>query len=175
MYRVHRPPVRVEHGSNFLRLFELQDQLIEHKFPYNHLVIHEYLISCAGDIYREIAKRYPDYNYIYEKWTTLQKWCQRTGGLTWGDYILYKRLMGEPYYDNKKRLYMQNLETLKQKTDETPMDLKRKTIMLKSLAMIEGLITWVERLHPPPPHEELDELTEAIADYFPEQFWSEKS
>lgn len=163
----------VKKRYDLLRLFQLQNTLIEHKFPENHLAIHEYLISCAGDIFREMTRMYPWYPYINEKWGTLQKWCRGQGNLRWGDYILYERLMAEPYYAEKKNLYMQNLKILKDQTTETNMEPKRKVVMLKALAMIYGLITWFESLHPPPPHKELEELTDAIADYFPKEFWED--
>lgn len=157
--------------AEMVKLFELQDQLIEHKFPYDFIAIHEYLISCAGDIYREMTHKHPWYPYIDEKWSMLTKYCYRSGGLTWGDYILYERLMHEPYYESKRRQFMEGLQSLKEQTRSTVMDEKRKRVMMKSLEMIEGLIKWFESLHPPPPHTELDELTGAIADYFPEDFY----
>lgn len=157
------------------RLFQLQDQLIEHKFPYNGIVIHEYLISSAGDIYREMThfEAFIHYGYIDEKWSTLAKWCLRTGGLTWGDYILLKRLMEMPSYQPKRDQYLKNLRYLREETVKTYMDSKRKKVMLESLDMIEALIKWFESLKPYPPREQLDKLTEAISNYFPREFWAE--
>lgn len=162
-----------EETSALIRLFRLQDHLIEHKFPYNGITIHEYLISCAGDIYREMTKRYPHYGYIDEKWSTLTKWCYRLGGLTWGDYILLERLMADPAYQPKRDQYLKNLHHLREETVKTPMNDKRKDVMLASLDMIEALIRWFESLRPKPPREQLDKLTEAISNYFPREFWAE--
>lgn len=153
------------------RLFDLQDELIEHKFPHNHIAVHEYLISCAGDIYREMAKKYPNYGYIYEKWSTLQKWCRGRGHFTVGDYEEYEQLMKEPYYEEKKKRYLPNLQRLKDETAKTTMEPKRKDVMMSSLEMTSGLIKWFETLRPVPPQAELEKLTDAVSEYFPKQFY----
>ena len=164
---------RREETSALIHLFRLQDRLIEHEFPYNGIAIHEYIISCAGDIYREMAKRWPHYGYVDEKWSTLTKWCYGSGGLVWGDYILLKRLMESPSYQHKRDEYLRNLRLLREETVKVPMDIKRKQIMLESLEMIEALIKWFESLKHHPPREQLDKLTEAISNYFPREFWAE--
>jgi len=154
------------------RLFRLQNDLIEHKFPKDHIALHEYLISCAGDIYREMTRKTPYYYYINEKWSTLAGYCGRFGGLRKGDYEELAMLMREPYYKPKRDVYMKNLERLKDETRKARIDEKRKRVMVAALDMIEGLVRWFESLDPYKyPKAEFDALTDAIANYFPEQFY----
>jgi hypothetical protein len=162
----------IEDEFELERLFKLQDSLIEHKFPSNHIAIHEYLISCAGDIYREMTHKTPYFRYIDEKWRALMKYCYRLGGLTKGDYEELAMLMREPYYKPRRDEYLRNLERLKAETIKARIDEKRKSVMLAALNMIEGLIRWFESLDPYKyPKAEMDALTDAIANYFPEQFY----
>lgn len=80
--------------------------------------------------------------------------------------------MAEPYYKPKRDLYLLNLERLRQETVKTPMDSKRKDVMLASLNMIKALIFWFESLDiTTPPKRELNKLTDAIAEYFPKKFY----
>ena len=154
------------------RLFQLQDTLIEHKFPTNHIAIHEYLISCAGDIYREMTHRTPYYRYIDEKWRALMEYCYRLGGLRKGDYEELAELIREPYYKPRRDAYLRNLERLKAETIKARIDEKRKRVMITALNIIEGLIRWFESLDPYKyPKAEMDTLTDAIADYFPKKFY----
>jgi len=162
----------IEDEFELKRLFKLQDILIEHKFPSNHIAIHEYLISCAGDIYREMTHKTPYFKYIDEKWRALMKYCYRLGGLTKEDYEELAMLMREPYYKPRRDEYLRNLERLKAETIKARIDEKRKSVMLAALNMIEGLIRWFESLDPYKyPKAEMDALTDAIANYFPEQFY----
>ena len=165
----------LKRGCRLPRLFQLQDQLIEHKFPYDAVVIHENLISYAGDIYREMthSELFIHYGYIGEKWSNLTKWSLGFGGLTSGDYEELRELMRDPSYDLKRDEYLKNLRHLREETVKTPMDNKRKDVMLASLDMIEGLIKWFESLRPIPPREQLNKLTDAIANYFPRKFWAD--
>jgi len=162
--------------QNVLRsLFILQDSLIEHKFPKNFIAIHEYLISCAGDIYREMTKVTPYFYYVDEKLRTLYGYCYRPGGLTVGDFDEYKRLMGTPYYKPKRDLFLSNLNLLKRRTQAANIEPKRKRVMMEALNMIEALIRWFESLNPyGNPREQLEKLTDAVADYFPREFWRER-
>lgn len=155
------------------RLFTRQHELIEHKFPTNHIAVHEYLISNAGDIYREMTRRYPHYEYIEEKWASLHKYAFRADfGLTSGDWEELTALLQEPYYKPQRDAYMQNLQILKTETEQADIDPQRKKIMMESLKMIEALIAWFESLDPAAtPTDQLDRLTEAIAKYFPREFW----
>ena len=51
-----------------LHLYNIQNELLEHKFPHRPPLQPEYIISCAGDVYREIAGRdWPAPSYIGEK------------------------------------------------------------------------------------------------------------
>jgi len=155
-------------------LFWIQDELLEHKFPYDYIAVHEYLISCAGDIYREMTRRHPHYGYIEEKWVTLQKYCFRPGGLTSGDFAELKMLLQEPFYRPQRDLYLKNLEELKAETTKAEIEDTRKKVMLASLDMISALITWFESLNPDElPIDALDSLTGSIAEYSPKQFYAE--
>lgn len=163
---------RIAQQETLYELFELQTQLIEHKFPHDFIVIHEFLISAAGDIYREMTRRWPHYRYIEEKWSTLQKYCSRPPGLTVGDWSALKELMQMPTYKAERDTYLEKLHLLKDITEKVKIDLKRKNIMLESLNMIEALIGWFESLNPfQNPLDQLDKLTDAIATYFPIKFW----
>jgi len=155
-------------------LFDLQDTLIEHKFPTDHITVHEYIISAAGDIYRAMTHNRPPFTYIAEKWELLSKYAFRPGGLTTGDFEELAALLKEPYYGPQRDEYLKNLQKLRKETARTSMDEKRRVVMLASLEMIEGLIRWYESLNPyNPPTPEYHKLTGAIADYFPEDFWRE--
>ena len=156
-------------------LFRIQDELLEHKFPYDYIAIHEYLISCAGDIYREMTHRYPHYEYIEEKWSSLQKYCFRRGGLTSGDFAKLKELLQESFYRPQRDLYLKNLEELKAETTKAEIEDTRKKVMLASLDMIRALIAWFESLNPDElPREALNSLTDSIAEYSPKQFYAER-
>jgi len=80
--------------------------------------------------------------------------------------------MREPYYKPRRDEYLRNLERLKAETIKARIDEKRKSVMLAALNIIEGLIRWFESLDPYKyPKAEMDALTDAIANYFPEQFY----
>lgn len=162
--------------GRYPELFELQDRLIEHKFPADHIAIHEFVISCAGDIYREMTHSSPHYGYVYEKWSLIQKYATTVTGpyFTLGDVEEYNALMKESYYKPRRDEFLANLEQLKQETTKTPMLPRRKQVLLTSLDMVEALVRWFESgdVRNPPRHEN-DMLTDAIARYFP-QFYSDE-
>jgi len=153
-------------------LWNLQDTLIEHKFPYDYIAIHEHLISCAGDIFREMCQRSPHFEYVYEKWYTLSGYVGRYPGLTEGDIEELNMLFKEKWYLPQRNEYLANLQKLKQATIDTPIDPKRKEVMLASLDMIDALVHYFESLnrYAVPTHA-IDRLTGAIGAYFPE-FWT---
>jgi hypothetical protein len=67
---------------------------------------------------------------------------------------------------------MNNLQTLRDATLKMAMDPKRKAVMIESLDMIKALIFWFESQDPyTPPRQQLDRLTDAIANYFPRGFY----
>ncbi len=182
MFRVHQPPVRVEQRCTFLRLFELQDQLIEHKFPHEKAQVMDDIISAAGDIYREMVggvykHTTPYYGYIDEKWSKLTKYTSfRIPYLTEGDWTEFKEQHMVPSYGTRRDEYLRNLNILRDETSKTPMDGKRKDVLLAALDLIEGLISWFEGLIPRAmPTQQMERLTGTIADYFPKLFWREKS
>ena len=153
-------------------LFRTQDELLEHKFPYNYIAIHEALISCAGDIYREMTHRHPHYGYVEEKWGTLNKYCFRPGGLTSGDFSGLKQLIQTPSYKKQRDIYLENLSKLRAETEKADINPKREKVMVESLDMIRELINWFESLDPHRlPTNQLGELTDAISAYFPKEFW----
>jgi len=157
------------------KLWILQDTLVEHKFPTNGIT--EYVISAAGDIYREMADEYPWFPYIDEKWRTLSKYCFRGRyGFVVGDFEELREMVEKPDYEARKDLYMVNLRTLREATLNTPMEAKRMRVMLASLDMIKALADWFDSLVLEMPGQvsvAYNELTDAIAKYFPEQFWLE--
>jgi len=174
-------PVSSRHWREYIpatdldKLWILQDDLIEHKYPTSGIT--EYVISSAGDIYREMADEHPWLPYIDEKWTTLSRYCfiGRYGfGFVARDFEELRDMVKEPDYDSQRITYMANLQKLREATVNTSMDPKRKRVMLASLDMIKALADWFNSLIVEMPAQvsvAFDELTDAIANYFPRQFF----
>ena len=161
------------------RLFDMQDQLIEHKFPHEKAQVMDNIISYAGDVYREMAggvyRHAPHFGYVYEKWENLAYWgaAPPRGALQEGDWEEFRKQVQDPTYRIRRDEYLRKLQVLKGATEKTSMELKRKAIMIAALDMIEALIEWFESLNPvAAPKAQLDKLTDAIGNYFP-QFWEE--
>lgn len=170
-----REELVVDRREDLDRLYALQDQLLEHKFPHEKAQFMDDIISYAGDIYREMAKAC-DFYYIYRKWESLNDKLRLWFGpwLRDGDIEEIVAQMKDTTYKMRRDEFMRNLEKLKGETIKTPMDPKRKDVMVASLDMIEGLIFWFESLNRwNPPIQQLDKLTDAIGRYFP-QFWEER-
>lgn len=166
--------VTVQQGSLF-SLYDLQTNLIEHKFPNEHTNLIENRVSDAGDIYREMTEMYPDLNYIMEKAERLKKWTSLTGGfrggpyLTEGDWEEIKEEITDPFYRVSRNQYMTNLQRLRDETAKTVEYGTRKDVMLASLDMIQSLITWFESMNPKAsPQHSLTHLTYAIGNHFPQ-------
>jgi len=155
-------------------LFDIQDSLIEHKFPHEKAKIIDTIISHAGDIYREMTHAYPHYGYIGEKWEKLSVYCVRPP-LSWlqeGDWEEIREQLQDTSYKVQRDQYLSNLQRLREETTKMPMDPKRKAVMTESLDMINALIFWFESQDPyAPPRQQLDRLTDAIANYFPREFY----
>lgn len=61
------------------RLYEMQDETVEHKEPrYDGNV--SYFIEAAGDIYRECTMERPHFSYLYEKLLKLERFKELTSG-----------------------------------------------------------------------------------------------
>jgi len=155
-------------------LFDLQTSLIEHKFPHERTMVMDNVISCAGDIYREMTHAYPDFGYVGEKWERLMTWAAKPP-LSWlqaGDWEEIRKQLQDPTYKFQRDLYLSNIQRLREETVKTPMDPKRSAVMTESLDMIKALIFWFESQNPyAPPSKQLDRLTNTIADYFPREFY----
>jgi len=155
-------------------LFDMQDSLIEHKFPHEKAEIIDTIISNPGDIYREMTHAYPHYGYVGEKWERLTTWAVKPP-LSWlqaGDWEEIKTQIQDPSYKALRDQYLSNLQRLREETTKMPMDPKRSAVMVESLDMIKALIFWFESLDPyTPPRQQLDRLTGAIANYFPREFF----
>ena len=179
LYEAAKKPLKdslnqYEDINQLQRLFKLQDDLIEHKFPLHG--IFEVRLSDAGDIYREMAGGYfkrlkPYYPYIREKIDRLSAFASgRVTYLTEGDIEELKEQLKSPDYRALRDKYLKNLSYLREETVKTPMNSKRKEVMLASLDMIEALIRWYESLDRfNPPREELERLIRAVENYFPEE------
>ncbi|GAI93774.1 unnamed protein product, partial [marine sediment metagenome] len=153
-------------------LFTMQDQLIEHKFPTDHIAEHEYQISNAGDIYRSMTESSPDYGYIGTKVTSLSKYL---GADNTGDFREYKQLMAMPDYKPKRDKYMRNLAELKVLTVKAYIDLKRKDVMLDALELIRGIVLWFESMQVRnPPKRALEKLAGSLERFFPSMLWPEQ-
>jgi len=155
-------------------LFDMQDSLIEHKFPHEKAKIIDTVISNPGDIYREMTHAYPHSGYVGEKWERLTTWAAKPP-LSWlqlGDWEEIKTQIQDSSYKILRDQYLSNLQRLREETLKMPMDPKRSTVMVESLDMIKALILWFESLDPyAPPRQQLDRLTDAIATYFPREFF----
>ena len=155
-------------------LFNLQDSLIEHKFPHEKAQIVDNRISDAGDIFREMTGA-SDFAYVMEKWNRLIAAVQKPplSTLQAGDWEEIKENMQLPTYREQRDLFLANLRRLKDETLRTLMDSKRRALMVASLDMIEGLVFWFESMDPyNPPRMVMERLTDTVANYFP-QFWEE--
>jgi len=155
-------------------LFDMQDGLIEHRFPHEKAQIIDTIISHSGDIYREMTHAYPHYGYVAEKWEKLSVYCARPP-LSWlqaGDWEEIRKQLQDSSYKALRDQYLSNLQRLREETLKMPMDPKRSTVMVESLDMIKALIFWFESLDPyAPPWQQLDRLTDAVAAYFPREFF----
>jgi len=157
-------------------LFDMQDSLIEHKFPHEKSAIIDWIISCPGDIYRNMTHGYPDFAYIMEKWERLSSYAARSplSKLQAGDWEEIRKQVQDPSYKALRDQYLSNLQRLREETLKMPMDPKRSAVMVESLDMIKALIFWFESLDPyAPPRQQLDRLTDSIAKYFPREFFEE--
>jgi len=155
-------------------LFDMQDSLIEHKFPHEKAAIIDTVISLPGDIYREMTHAYPHSTYIGEKWEKLITYCAKPP-LSWlqaGDWEEIRNQLQDPSYKALRNQYLSNLQTLREATIKMPMDPKRQAVMTESLDMIKALVLWFESQDPyAPPRQQLDRLTGAVASYFPREFF----
>jgi len=155
-------------------LFDMQDSLIEHKFPHEKAAIIDTVISLPGDIYREMTHAYPHYGYVGEKWEKLTTYCARPP-LSWlqaGDWEEIRNQLQDPSYKALRDQYLSNLQMLREATMRMDMDPKRQAVMIESLDMIKALILWFESQDPyAPPRQQLDRLTDAVAGYFPREFF----
>lgn len=155
-------------------LFNLQDSLIEHKFPHEKAQIVDNRISDAGDIFREMTGA-SDFAYVMEKWNRLIAAVHTPplSTLQAGDWEEIKENTQLPIYREQRDQFLANLRRLKDETLRTPMDSKRRDLMVASLNMIEGLVFWFESMDPyNPPRMVMERLTDTVANYFP-QFWEE--
>lgn len=152
-------------------LFNLQDAMIEHKFPTDHIAEHEYQISNAGDIYRSMTESSPDPGYFGPKLDSISRYLDADNT---GDFREYKQLMATPGYKPKRDKYMRNLAELKVLTVTSYIDLKRKDVMLDALELIRGIVLWFEsgRVHDPPKRA-LEKLAGSLEKFFPAQVWEE--
>lgn len=161
------------------RLFQLQDSLVEHKFPGVVPPYHfnaDWILSYPGDIYRAMTHVYPDYGYLGPKWeyTTAYAAAPPRGKLNGNDWEEIKIMVKDPAYRHARDQYLENLHRLKQETIKTSMGPKRRDVMIASLDMIEAFIHWFESLDPyNPPKVALEKLTDVISNYFPREFWAE--
>jgi len=155
-------------------LFDMQDSLIEHKFPHEKSAIIDWIISCLGDIYRNMTHGYPDFGYVMEKWERLTSYATKPplSRLQKGDWEEIRNQLQDPSYKALRDQYLSNLQRLREVTVKMPMDPKRQAVMIESLDMIKALILWFESQDPyAPPRQQLDRLTDAIASYFPREFF----
>jgi len=159
-------------------LFDMQDTLIEHKFPHEKSAIVDWIISCPGDIYRIMTHGYPDFAYVMEKWERLSSYATSPplSRLQANDWEEIKEQITEPTYKERRDQYLGNLERLREETVKMPMDSKRQAVMIESLDMIKALIVWFESQDPyAPPRQQLHRLTDAVASYFPREFFEGSS
>ncbi len=165
--------VLLEQQTPLRLLFELQTQLIEHKFPINRIAEHEYQLSNAGDIFRSMTERSPDYGYIGPKVDSISRYFAADNS---GDFREYKELMVMPHYKAERDKYLRNLAELKVLTVKAYIDLKRKDVMLNALDLARGTVLWFESSDPyRPPKRALEKLTGSLERFFPAQFREEPS
>jgi hypothetical protein len=155
-------------------LFDMQDSLIEHKFPHEKSAIIDWIISCPSDIYRNMTHGYPDFGYVMEKWERLNSYAARPplSKLQANDWEEIKEQINEPTYKERRDQYLGNLVRLREETVKMPMDPKRSAVMVESLDMIKALIFWFESQDSyEPPRQQLSRLTDAVHAYFPREFF----
>lgn len=130
-----------------LHLYNLQNELLEHKFPHNAPTQPEYIISCAGDIYREIAGRgWPAPMYIGEKLYAI-KHNVIDADIPWWQWALEtSRSQAPAYYNNARDEYLKNLSRLYKATEIAQISFDRKEAMLLALRLQSAIIQWYETL-----------------------------
>lgn len=157
-------------------LFELQDSLIEHRFPHEKAAIMDWVLSDGiGDIYRSMCEITPDFGYVMDKWTRTAYYVTipPRSGLRANDWEEIKEQVTDPTYMPRRNKWLANLVRIKEATVATPIEPKRKAVMLAVLDLQEAVVHWFESGDPyRPPEAAKGKLTWAVGEYFP-RFWED--
>lgn len=147
-------------------LYDLQDDLIEHKQP-KDFGLSYYYIMCAGDIYRELTlKETPAYSYISEKIKVLKGFSP-----TIGDLAELLRLRTSEFI-KKWYCYFIRLAMLEIITEDFQYGEyeNRKPILLQCIKVIEAFVRWsVGEIDEEKVKKEIEKLNRLL-----DEFWSQK-
>jgi len=146
--------------KKLMNLFNLQDKLIEHKYPVQG--IWSTMIMHAGDVYRGLCKGKQNGAYINEKMNKLNRFMNdNTFPLSKSEMVEFwyyangeygnkynEEKHKKPAMDKQRAQFNINLAKLTKETSEANIDPKRKRAMLFSLNMIKSLVTYYESKSP---------------------------
>jgi len=119
-------------------LLKLEEELIEHKFPTEPNLLPAWFIEAAGDIFRELCKKYPDIGYIMQKLDRLK----RFGDFSLGDFCELEEFRMNCDL-NAVGEFKSNLEKLKEELGKRADELGWKYEPMKeALEIIEVIVSW---------------------------------
>ncbi len=130
-----------------VRLFRLQEGLVEHKFPMgsgDFSTIFELLLSDAGDIFREMSGL-AHWTYLSEKFYRLKKYLfDKSTAYFYVITNAEKNKGGVEDYESKFSEYMDNLNRLIMETAEAGIGSAPKTVMMNALYVQRALAAWLD-------------------------------
>lgn len=156
-------------------LFEMQNSLLEHRFPHEKASIIDWVLSAIGDIYRSMCEITPDFGYVMEKWTRTAYYVTipPRSGLRAGDWEEIREQVTDPTYRPRRDQWLSNLSKIREATVAMAVEPKRKAVMLAVLDLQEAVVRWFESGDPySPPEAAKGKLTWAVGEYFP-RFWED--
>ena len=128
------------------KLYEMQESLLEHKYPHNPPMMPEILISCAGDIFREISGRtWPAPMYLSEKLGTLKSYIATDADIEYFWWTVETQKKDNPNYHREVEIFLKNLERVHKATSVANISFDRKEAMLAALNMQWYLVKWFEK------------------------------
>lgn len=174
-----KPTIKVNLENNLLSLFKLQNSLIEHKYPI--LGVWEHMLTHTGDIFRGMTRGKSNSAYIMEKVGRLERYFDDPLNRT--DFKDFKYYSNGAYYQKhkheggriekysakaiqiRKAKYLKNLQQLKDETQRTEMDARRKEAMLNALDVIKKLANYFETSPMDLPYNQFKKLKTSVETY----------
>lgn len=128
------------------RLYHLQDETVEHKFPHNVILFPDEMLSCAGDIYREIAGRnWPAPSYLSEKlWRLDKNIINNPYGIEDFWWTVREEKKMPRAWARGRDDFLATLKNLYHATEIAQISFDRKAAMLAALKLEIAMVYWYE-------------------------------